>query len=88
MDQYHPYTPVDTALLEWLQLPTPVELDDMLPMQQRAREEALLRTAEILAPHVLLQVSADGRCLAVARSHEHNERPEGEGEDCKRDAQS
>lgn len=50
LDPYQPYTPVDAALLRHFGLPSPVELDDMLPMQQAAREAALLRAAEILAP--------------------------------------
>ena len=45
-DEYHPYTSVDAALLRDLGLPTPLELDDMLPMQQLAREEAVLRAVE------------------------------------------
>ena len=45
-DTYHPYTNVDVSLLEQLDLPSPLDLDDMLPMQQAARERAVLRAVE------------------------------------------
>ena len=40
-DVYHPYTDVDERMLSELGLPSPLELDDMLPMQHVARSRGL-----------------------------------------------